>query len=139
MKQSQTNQTKWRALQNGKVTSQKFKLTNLYCYIANLFCSVYTKTTCTLSATLCLRFSQGLHMKVKPQGRGLMNTFTFSEYSEAVSYEEGLQNKWKVKQKKLGDINNLSQSIRYESRLHTELMQEHGKDSPSKPGFKSNK
>lgn len=53
-----------------------------------------------------------------------MNAFTFSEYS--AFYEGGLQNKLKVKLKKLGPINNLSQSIRHESRLHTELMQEHG-------------
>lgn len=54
-----------------------------------------------------------------------MNTFTFSEYSKVAFYEEGLQNKLKVKLKKLGPINNLSQSIRHEIRLHTELMQEH--------------
>lgn len=97
------NQTKWEAFWNGKgrVTSQKFESEDLYCYIAYL--TICTKNYRRSEASLSLTFSQGFHIKVKPQGSALTSTFTFPTiFHDGFYAKEGLQNKLKVKLKKLG-------------------------------------
>lgn len=97
------NQTKWEAFWNGKgrVTSQKFESEDLYCYIAYL--TICTKNYRRSDASLSLTFSQGFHIKVKPQGSALTSTFTFPKiFHDGFYAKEGLQNKLKVKLKKLG-------------------------------------
>lgn len=96
------NHTKWKAFWNGKgrVTSQKFESENLYCYIAYL--AICTKNYRRSEASLSLTFSQGFHIKVKPQGNALTSTFTSPKILYNGFYaKEGLQNKLRVKLNKL--------------------------------------
>lgn len=72
-------------------------------------------------ASFALTFALGLYVKVKSQGRDITGTFTLPKiFHDGFYAKEGLQNKLKVRLKKLGESNsNLSQSITYDSRLYT--------------------